>query len=232
MDASILWIIGLVVLILLVSGFAAYEVFAFDYISPYGSLWIKQPTICLDRNTNPELTWYAFRAMDSWQNVMEDYGYTNFNYTMYGVYDIDNSYHCDIMVRFGDPQRLGSSSTAIGVAKCNQDKPMMIGCEIIVKPYHKYWYGTMVHEVGHSFGIGHRTPYNNTGFAGVVLSADAMFKQVGFMRVITIHNVDFLIDHYGEDGWGMPNYMPRNYTIPHTVEEMEETHGTWTFEKR
>jgi len=59
-----------------------------------------------------------------------------------------------------------------------------------------------------------------------------MFGKVGMMRVITIHNVNFLIDHYGEDGWGMPNYMPSNYTIPHTAEEMEETHGSWTFEIR
>ena len=35
------------------------------------------------------------------------------------------------------------------------------------------------------------------------------------MRVITIHDVDALLQYYGEDGWSGENYIPKNYTVPH-----------------
>ncbi len=201
------------------------EAYGYDYISPYGSLWIYEPSVCLDRTTNPELSFYAFQAISSWKDTMNAYGYHNFNYTIYGIYDLEDSNHCNIMVRFGEPQRLGSSDIAIGVAACNQDIPIMIGCEIVVKVPHRDWYGTLVHEVGHSFGLGHKNSFNATDFPAIILGNDVMFKQTGFKRVITIDNVNFLIDHYGEDGWNMPNNLPQNFTIYHPEEyEIQNRH--------
>ena len=112
----------------------------------------------------------------------------------------------------------------MGAAICAQNTVIMKGCEIRVKLPHKAWYETLVHEVGHTLGIGHRQPFEKEGFAGVILSNDIMFGQTGFKRVITEHNVGFLIDHYGTDGWELPNRMPMNYTIPHSTEELPETH--------
>lgn len=193
------------------------NVYGFDYISAQGSLWAYEPKVCIDRTVNESNLWYTLRAADAWETVMNDYGYHNFNYTMYLVEgsDLQETGFCDILIQYGEPAQYNGHANSIGVANCLVNGPVMYSCHLVIKNDPLWYYNTVTHELGHAFGLGHRLPFNQTGFAGVVISNDIMNAQAGLFERITKHNVDFLIDHYHEDGWGLPNAMPQNYTIPH-----------------
>ena len=191
-------------------------VFAFDYIDAGRGAWDNPPKICI--NPPAEQKWYSMRAISEWRKVWESYtGNNGLNFKMATIHPYPQM-DCNIEIVDGNPRAIGSKPNALGAASCNEyPNGTLKKCIIVMHFSHEEYYTTLQHEVGHTLGLGHRLPYNVTGFAGVVMSNDIMNPMIGSFQKITEEDIKALTEIYGIDGFKNPEtvFIPRNYTIPH-----------------
>jgi len=200
-------------LLLLLLGISFGSVFAFDYIGNNDAIWNKSPTFCLDNNSYNK-TYYAMRAIKSWNVELDKIVNDNsFDYYIH----TDVNHECDVIIYNQKTNFQTKSGEALGTTKCLWNEGFYLGCIIKVDFSHEQYYSTIVHEVGHALGLGHRLPFNQTGFAGVVISNDIMMQQAGSFQRITSEDINALINFYGLDGFltNSSNYTARDHIIQH-----------------
>lgn len=190
---------------------------AFDYISAsQGGIWNHTPKICI--NPPDEQKWYTLKALSSWRDVWFDYtGNHGLDFKIATIHP-KPQLNCDVELVNGNPAGLGADKDALGATSCQRDKKGFNTHCLMVMFFDRYdWYTTVQHETGHSLGLGHLLAFNQTGFAGVVLSNDMMFPSSQLYPRITQNDINALKSYYGNDGFANPplNYTSKNYTINH-----------------
>lgn len=191
-------------------------VFGFDYIgeniNPKG--FTKEPVICIERTDH---RYYQIRAVKSWEIELEKY--TSSKMYDYRIMVMDKfTPVCDATITFQDPTMIWENTSHLGAAGCGIDSNEKRYCVVAVnwKEYPRERYTTLVHEMGHVLGLGHRLPIdfdNLSSVAGIVLEDDVMFPQASPFDVITKENLDALQYFYNYSGWS--GGTARNYTVPH-----------------
>ena len=171
--------------------------------------WQGSPILCLVDIPKGDL-YSTLSASSLWKRTLKDYnGGTGFGYVLKVTHSGDMSlcngylYQSDNFV----PNR-GTGITPIGLTSCNGV------CTLTVdRNYNegKEYYNTVVHEVGHFLGLGHRLPYSTNGIISIFLSDDVMMPIAKPMVHITKDSLDALIRF---------NLDQRfiNYTLPHNNE--------------
>ena len=182
-----------------------------DYFTSH-TIWSYSPQVCLQDIPRVDL-YMTIRAVNQWEKAMIEYGKEQFNYNVRLVKSTDVT-GCNIVVMQESPIiNPEGGVNPIGLTSCYKDKVMCVLRIDNVRYDGIYYHDTIVHEMGHAIGIGHRLSYEMEGFPAVVMSNDIMISQAKQFLEITRESIDALIWFYEGD-----NYM-YNYTIPHN--------GTW-----
>ena len=191
--------------------------FGYDYYDDkVNAVWDHVPKVCF--NVPKEQKYYSIRAIDSWRkNWTNHVGNDEFHYK---ISDLSKNLqqYCDINIVNGSPAVLGASSNALGVTQCSFKENEFADKCLIVMPFSDSdYYNTLVHELGHAFGLGHRYPYKIEGMLGVLQANDIMFFKANPFHHITIESLDGLVYYYGEDGFKNPEkvFIPRVYNVTH-----------------
>jgi len=201
--------VALIIFIILLSFFIVFISEAWgedEYFEPYIYWEAERPVICIwvdDRDKHQTL-----RAIKSWELAFRDYTQTDkFDYRIM----IKDRGHpdCNVLFTTSNATMQFISTTPIGSTSCYFDLGM---CQIIIwKDFRggEFYYNTMVHEIGHIIGLGHRQANDSQGFIGNVLSNDIMFSTVKKFMNITKESLDAII--YFDEIYPYAG----NYTIPH-----------------
>ena len=193
-----------IICILLIIGSIALVYAEHDYFSPYLK-WKEVPIICLVDIPREDL-YYVIRATDSWKEASDHYTNTT-NYTI-KVTSTGEMVECDGYLHFSkqfNPNPF-TGVVPVGVTDCSS---VTIKCSIkIDKSYPGGWYDTVVHEMGHFLGLGHRLSYQNEGIIAVFLSNDVMMPVAKPHVYISKESLDAL-----EFFKQQTTFI--NYTIPH-----------------
>lgn len=170
----------------------------------------ETPMVCL---IGPPDKYNALRAAKSWELALREHTQSNdYDYKIMVLKEIGPE-PCDIFIEFGDPQDVWpSTETRLGAMDCN-DYLNKRFCLAVIDPDANLWYNALVHELGHSFGLGHRLSDTKDGFAYLVVQDDIMFAQAKKFAHITLESLDALQYSYNYNGWN--GAIIANYTIPH-----------------
>ena len=204
-DSSVAIIICIILLAFFVV-FASEAYAEHEYFEPYIYWEAERPVICIwvdDKDKHQTI-----RAIKSWEIAFKEYtGTDKFDYRIivrdYGHPD------CNVLFTTSNVTLDWISTSPVGTTTCYFELGM---CQVIVWSTFRsgeYYYDTVVHEIGHVMGIGHRLANDSQGFIGNVLSNDVMFETVKPFVHITKESLDAII-YFDEI---FPNAA--NYTIPH-----------------
>ena len=196
-------ILPIILVFFVISLIYVANVYGFDYINAGYGIWDYPPKVCL-RVPETQL-WYTLKALDEWRNSWESNNgnkYLNFKLASMNKF---SQLGCDIQIVDGNPVTIGASKLAIGVTICNnKGNNFFLNCIIVMPFEHEQYYSTSQHELGHALGLGHRLPFNNTGFMGVMLSKDIMNAQDGGWSSITNEDINAIKQIYNNDGFLNP----------------------------
>jgi len=78
-------------------------------------------------------------------------------------------------------------------------------CNVKIEQSGNDYGDTLKHEMGHVLGIGHRTIYNGTDIAKLVMTGDIMLSQIFGEQKIQPEALEGLKLIYGENGYEPPN---------------------------
>ena len=209
-------ILPIILVIFVISLIYITNAYGFDYINTNNGIWDHPPKVCF--NPPAEKKWYIMRSIDAWRDMWYKVtGNKDLNFRMATIHPYPQM-NCDIEIIDGNPSSIGARPDAIGAAVCMwRSDGYFFKCNIVISLEHQDYYSIVQHEMGHGLGLGHRMPFNVTGFAGVIVSNDIMMGQQGPFQKITNEDINTLIDFYGIDGFNNPEkvFIPKNYTIIH-----------------
>ena len=178
-----------------------------DYFPPHIK-WANPPQVCL-ADIPPEDRYITIRAVNQWEKAFNDY--MGDGYFYYNVKFVNSTFinGCNIVVlpvesitnpvTGGNPMGLTTCYESRSYCILRIDRDMANGV---------YYHDTIVHEMGHALGIGHRLSYEMEGYPAVIMSNDIMMNQAKPFLEITKASLDAIIYFYTEDFYS-------NYTIPH-----------------
>lgn len=193
--------------------------YGYDYFElPFGS-WYQEPFFCLVEIPS-EHRYIFMKGVTSWRDKLPD----NLSYSFKET-DRYNLEGCQIRLVYDDPTLYGGKDTSAGNTKCLykiletvewlevvvKDR-IMSDCIAAIKPVSADLYNTVVHETGHTLGLGHRQPYETVAFLGVINQGDVMFFQSGGIQAISDISIEILKELYGGNGWERPNNSAVNET--------------------
>lgn len=221
-------IISLLLISLLLVGVIAPQ-FAegFDYFESFNRIsgWYYPPLICII-DPEPEWKYYSIHAVKLWEKQLHNMDIYEHDYRI-AVFD-EKQDKCDVNITFGSPNDVWKAfGSEVGGAKCfesnviHDKKNNLIrdgkrSCLSIVNPdfqQGRYLYATIVHETGHTLGIGHRKAIEIKDFPYVHLTRDIMNIQLQPNSFVTPESIEALQFFYNYSGWNGGSFM--NYTIPH-----------------
>ena len=201
---------------------------AFDYFEPFGITgWYYEPLICII-DPSPEFRYYSIHAVKLWENAFNKHGIYNYNYRIAILDEAENK--CDVTVNFVDRNKVLTRShgqTDVGHTTCLETGNVFHinelirkgarGCSIYVNTDYeggKRLYVTVVHEVGHTLGIGHRLPDQVESFPFLVMTKDIMNPHLQQKPTITEESYLALNYFYNNSGWnGLTD--KGNYIVQH-----------------
>jgi len=201
--------VAVIIFIILLAFFLVFITEAWaehEYFEPYIYWETERPVICIwvdDKDKHQTL-----KAIKSWEKAFKEYTHSDkFEYRMiirgYGHPD------CNVLFTTSNSTLPWEPTTPIGTTSCYFDLGM---CQVIVWSSFasgEYYYDTIVHEIGHVMGLGHRVANDSSGFIGNILSNDVMFETVKKFVHITKESLDAII--YFDEIYPLAG----NYTIPH-----------------
>jgi len=209
-------VLPIILVICLIGLIFIVNAYGFDYIDAGRGAWDHPPKLCF--NSPPDKKYLTIRLMDAWRDAWyNSTGNRGLDFKMATIHPFPQM-GCDIELVDGNPRGIGADGKALGAATCNQNSNgYFTKCIIVMYFDNEYWYATVQHEVGHVLGLGHRLPFNVTGFAGVIISNDIMVGQAGSFQKITVEDINALKQIYGLDGFKNDTkvFIPQNYTIIH-----------------
>jgi len=196
----------LIILTLLSIGLPVLAFAEHDYFEPQW-LWDSPPVVCLV-DIPPEDKYLVLRAVTAWERALEDYnGGVGFAYHIL-VVESGEMAECNGYLHYSKEFKPNPTTgiVPIGLASCHESGL----CFLKINRAHASWYDTIVHEMGHFLGLGHRLPYENKGIVNVFMSDDIMMPVAKDNTYITKESLDALIY------FNTLEDKVYNYTIPHT----------------
>ena len=182
--------------------------YGFDYFYTSEFVWNTEPIVCL--NNPPQYkTYYALKGATEWRDRLPP----GFDYRVLIGYHEECNVSVETVKNFNY-----SYANPLGETTCNytintfvfEETLTMFNttnwCNVQIRGVHNPGYGdTVKHELGHVFGVGHRTIYNSTDVGALVLTADIMLHQQFGVQKLSEEALAVLKLIYGEDGWADPN---------------------------
>ena len=208
--AALIWALiclGIIFLFL----FSISKADAFDYFPNNLDTLQENAVICVI-DPPKEYLFYILKAVNSWDHYM------NTNWYTVKVIHLE-LFDCNAAIIFKSPVDVfDDTQNEFGITKCwkspilkqfGESFEISRYCKAAVNLETADWYRTIVHEVGHILGLGHRLPYDAKDFAYVFLQHDLMFSNIDNQSTITNESRDAL--------WHFRTYpqLEQNYTIPH-----------------
>ena len=202
--------VAVIIFIILLSFFIVFisEAWAdHEYFEPYIHWEQERPIICVI-GVEGKYKYYTLRAIKSWELAFRDYtGTDKYDYRilMGDVWPRE----CNVLFTTSNVTMAFVSTDPVGTTTCYSSLSM---CQVIIQTAFqdgKYYYDTVVHEIGHVMGVGHRLANDFNGFRANVLSDDVMIPTVKPFVHITKESLDAII--YFDEIFPFAG----NYTIPH-----------------
>jgi len=189
--------------------------YGFDYFYTSEFVWNTEPIVCL--NNPPQYkTYYALKGATEWKERLPP----GFDYRVL----VGDHEECNVNIEsvksFYNPNY--PDENPLGKTVCNYTITPFVfedivtlynttnWCKVQVRSTYNEGYGdTVKHELGHVFGVGHRSIYNGSDVGALVKTADIMLHQQFGIQKLTEEALSVLRLIYGDDGWVDPN----NYHI-------------------
>jgi len=195
----------LIALIVLIGIPTAYG-FDFFYVSEF--VWNTEPIVCLN-NPPPYKTFYALKGATEWKERLPP----GFDYRVLVGYHEECNVNIESIDFFNYPV-----NDPLGETTCEYDITTFVfgtsitlfnttnWCYIEIRTTGNEGYGdTVKHELGHVFGVGHRSIYNASDVGALVATADIMLHQQFGVQTLSEEALAVLRLIYGDDGWADPN---------------------------